>query len=96
MTRGGGLLHDGGRFLALLSEQLCGFRGPRLQLEIEPIDSAPGLGKLIRQSLCTLLLLQGLSRFRRGRLHGLLDVRSLLRRRLNSGLIGFGLLLKRQ
>jgi predicted RNase H-like HicB family nuclease len=90
LSRGGGILQKGGRFVALLSEQLCGIRGPRPQLPIEPIDSAPGVGKLIRQNLCTLLLLQGLSRLRCRRLHGLLE----LRPRLRSGLIGLGPLVK--
>ena len=73
LSRGGGLLREGGHFIALLSEQLCRILGPRPQLLIEPIDSAPGLRKLIRQNLWTMLL-QGLLRFRRGRLQGLLDM----------------------
>ena len=44
----------------------------------------------LRQNLWALLLLQGLSRLRRGRLHGLLE----LCMRLRCGLIGFGPLLK--
>ena len=92
-SRGGRLLHEGGRFFALLSEQLCGLRGLRPQLQIEP---TPGLGKLIRQSLCTLLPLQGSSCFRYGRLRGRLDLCSLLRPRLRAGLIGFGVVGKRR
>jgi hypothetical protein len=55
LSRGSSLLREGGCFLALRSERLCGLRGLRL-----------------------------------------LDLRSLLRPRLRSGLIGLGVLLKRQ
>jgi hypothetical protein len=51
LSRGGGVLQEGRRFIAFLSVQLCGIRGLRPQLQIEPVDSSPGLGKLIRQNL---------------------------------------------
>src|SRR5207237_672027 len=47
----GGISREGGHLFALLAERLCGGRGLRFQLQIEPIDGAGGLGRLLRQNL---------------------------------------------
>ncbi len=39
-------LYEGGSFLPVLLERLCGLCGPLL-LQITPIDIAPGPGKLV-------------------------------------------------
>ena len=56
----GGILREGGHLFALLAERLCGGRGLRFQLQIEPIDGAAGLGRLLRQNLLTWLVLRRL------------------------------------
>src|SRR5207302_3905035 len=70
----GGISRERGDLFALLAERLCGGRGLRFQLQIEPIDGAAGLGRLLRQNLLTWLVLRRLSRLRRRQ--GLPDERS--------------------
>ena len=83
---------ESGRFFALLFERSRALRCFRLQLHIEPLDSASGLRRLLRPTFGSILL-QGLLRFRYGHRRDLLHLRSLLRFRWRAGLIGFGLLL---
>ena len=91
-SRGDGLQHKSGCFLALLFERSCALRRFRPLLPIKPLESASGLCRLPRPSFGSILL-QGLLRFRYGHHRDLLHLRSLLRLRGRAGLIGFGLLL---
>ena len=82
----GDLLCEVGRFLARFFEQSRALRCFRLQLHIEPLGSASGLRRLLRQTFGSIH--QGLLRFRHGHRRDLLHL-GLLRLRWRAGLIEF-------